>query len=91
MWFLLFLIITLPRSFGSLTLLARDSRLQPIKIAQFFGTGTGYGKVKKTRQFVTPMKNTINRNYFAGWLRHPSEKAFLNYLNDINVIKSKTP
>ena len=90
-WFLLFLNITLPCSFGSLTLLPCDSKLQPIKIAQFFRMGRGYGKVKKTRQFVTPMKNTVNWNYYAGWLRHPSEKAFFNYLNDINVIKSKTP
>ena len=74
---LLFLNITLPCSFGYSTLLACDSKLQPIKIAQFFRMGRGYGKVKKTRQFVTPVKNTINRNYYAGWLHHPSEKAFL--------------
>ena len=59
-WFLLFLIITLPCSFSSSTLLACDSKLQPIKIAQFFRMGKGYGKVKKTRQFVTPMKNIVN-------------------------------
>ena len=47
MWFLLLLIITLPCSFGSSTLLACDSKLQPIKIAQFFRMGRGYGKVKK--------------------------------------------
>ena len=40
-------IITLPCSFSSSTLLARDSKLQPKKIAQFFGMGTGYGKDKK--------------------------------------------
>ena len=31
-------------------------KLQPIKITQFFGTGTGYGKVKKARQFFIPRK-----------------------------------
>ena len=76
-WFLLLLIITLPRSFSSSTLLACDSRLQPIKIAQFFRQAQDMGKLKKTRQFVTPMKKTVNRNYYAGWLNHPSETAFL--------------
>ena len=28
---------------------ACDSKSQPIKITQFFGTGTGYGKVKKNK------------------------------------------
>ena len=40
----------------------------------FFGTGKGYGKVKKTKQFLTPKKNTKgmrSRIYDAGWLRHP--------------------
>ena len=37
------------------TWLARD--LLPIKITQFFGTGTGYGKIRKARQFFTPKKN----------------------------------
>ena len=36
------------------TWLASDSKLQPIKITQLFGTGTGYGKFKKTRQFWNP-------------------------------------
>ena len=29
-----------------------------VKITQFFGTGTGYEKVKKNRQFFTPKYNT---------------------------------
>ena len=37
------------------TWLARDSKLEPQ--SQFFGTGTGYGKIKKARQFFTPKKN----------------------------------
>ena len=38
------------------TWLARDSKLQPIKITQFFATGTGYGKVKKQGNFWLPRK-----------------------------------
>ena len=42
-----------------LTWFAHDSKLQLIKITQFFGTGIRYGKVKKTTQFLTPKKNII--------------------------------
>ena len=39
------------------TWLARDLKLQPIKITQFFGTSTGYGKVKKKQgNFWLPRK-----------------------------------
>ena len=36
---------------------ARDWKLQPIKSHKFFGTGSGHGKVKQGREFLTP-KNT---------------------------------
>ena len=32
--------------------LARDSKMQPMKIIQFFGTGTWYGKVKKEKKTI---------------------------------------
>ena len=38
------------------TWLARDLKLQPIKITQFFGTGTGYRKVKKQGNLWLPRK-----------------------------------
>jgi len=43
-------------------------KLQPIKITQFFGMGSGYGKVEKTKQFLTPknMKGMRSRIYDAG-------------------------
>ena len=40
---------------------ARDWKLRPIKIKQIFGTGMGYGKVKKTRWFFTPKKLKIRK------------------------------
>ena len=40
------------------TWLARDSKLQPIKITQFFVTARNTRKLKNKRQFLTPKKNT---------------------------------
>ena len=36
---------------------ARDSKLQPIKITQFFVTGTGYGKVKNEKAIFDTQEN----------------------------------
>ena len=40
------------------TWLARDSKLQPIKITQFFVKARNTRKLKNKRQFLTPKKNT---------------------------------
>ena len=42
------------------TWLAHDSKLHPIKITQFFGTSTGYGKVKKKAIFESQEKYERN-------------------------------
>ena len=54
---------------------ARDSKLHPIKITQFFWTSTGYGKVKKTRQFLNPKKNTKGMRYRIRRYRYRKECA----------------
>ena len=52
------------------------------KSHNFFGTSSGYGKVKKTRQFLTP-KTTKGMRYrilYAGWLRQSRNNTVLFFL-----------
>ena len=52
------------------TWLARDSKMQSVKSAQFFGTSAG--KFNKHANLWLGFENTIGRNIDVGWLRHPS-------------------
>ena len=60
------------------TWLARDSKLQPIKITQFFGTGTGYGKVEKQSNFFTPKNTKGFKTLACSRLRDDGGKSFSN-------------
>ena len=84
-------IITLPCSFSSSTLLARDSKLQPKKLHNFSGWAQDMEKIKKNK-VICNTHEKYNQPKLLRWLAMSSFiKGFFNYLNDINVIKSKTP
>ena len=66
----------------------RNSKFQPIKMTQFFGTSTECGKVKKTRQLLTPKKQAKGNSCKEGFSITPKKLRYvcLTYVSWIAML-----